>query len=81
MSVQNSADELFAFVPIPTGYKATHVQIYGNSADAITVYEQNISASTSYWKGNGFVNSELNISDVNSTSTNYLKILVAVNSR
>ena len=53
---------------------------YTNSADPITVYESSISSSTHVSKGSGTVNTELNITDVNSTSTNYLKIYVAVNS-
>ena len=80
LSVKDASDELYAFIPIPTGYKATHVKISGNSSDGITVYECQISSNSSVSKGSGNVNTELNITDVNSTSTNYLKIYVAVNS-
>ena len=80
LSVKDASDELYAFIPIPTGYKATHVKISGNSSDGITVYECQISSNSSDSKGSGSVNTELNITDVNSTSTNYLKIYVAVNS-
>ena len=38
---------MFAYVPIPSGYKATHVRVYGNtSSENFYVYEGNINSKT-----------------------------------
>ena len=73
----NAATELLAFVDIPEGKKATHVDIYDNSHNlAIEVFEMNINASGLTSKGSGNANTQLNITDVNATATNYLAIVV-----
>jgi len=78
--VKSSASELFCFISIPTNYKATHVMIYGNSTDAITVYEADISNGTYTSRGTGNTGTEIDITDVDSTNTNYLSIFIDVNS-
>ena len=72
-----STGVLFASIPIPTGIKATHVQIYGSATSAMTVYEAYINSKTVTSKGTGNIGTELNITDVTSTTTNYLFIELA----
>ena len=72
-----AAMELVAIVDIPEGKKATHVDIYDNSLNlAIEVFEMNINASGLTSKGSGNANTQLDITDVNATATNYLAIVV-----
>ena len=68
---------LFASVPIPTGFKATHVHIYGSATSALEVSEMNINSKTVTSKGTGNIGTELNITDVTSTATNYLLLELA----
>jgi len=67
----------YATIAIPTGYKATHVMVYGTNTPAIEVWEHQINSKTGVSKGTGNVDTEINITDVNSTLTNYLLIQVA----
>tara|TARA_R100000781_G_scaffold111086_1_gene77315 strand:- start:64 stop:1647 length:1584 start_codon:yes stop_codon:yes gene_type:complete len=76
MKVANSATELYAFVSIPEGMKATHVDIYDKDDLAIEVFEVQINATTMTSKGSGNCNTTLDITDVNATATNFLAILV-----
>ncbi|MBU1864462.1 MAG: hypothetical protein KKH94_12445, partial [Candidatus Omnitrophica bacterium] len=79
--VSNSNSELYAFVAIPVGYKATHVRVYGNSNDNVIVYSTSITNGT--WSaslGNAATGTEINITDVDSDGTNYLVIYIATNS-
>ena len=84
--VADSNAELFTFVSIPEGYKATHVEIYGKRAKAVEVFEVQINASTVVSKGTGTCaipggsSEEFAITNVNSTATNLLAIEVVVNS-
>lgn len=64
--------KLFASIPIPTGFKATHVHIYGSATSAITVYEADINSKTVTSKGTGNIGTEIDITDVTSDTTNYL---------
>ena len=72
----NAATELYAFVSIPEGMKATHVDIYDLNDLAIEVYEVQINANTMTSKGTGNCNTTLDITDVNSSATNFLAIEV-----
>ena len=72
-----SSNKLYATVAIPTGYTATHVMIYGSAADAVEVWEHQINSKTGVSKGTGNVDTEINITDVASSTTNYLFIQVA----
>mgnify|MGYP003142940093 CR=1 FL=1 len=67
----------YVTIPIPTGYKATHVMVYGSATGAIEVWEHQINSKTGVSKGTGNVDTEIDITDVNSSSTNYLFIQVA----
>ena len=69
---------LYATVDIPTGYKATAVMVHGDtSGDAIEVWEMQIDSKTGVSKGTGNIDTEINITDVTSSTTNYLLIQVA----
>ena len=84
--VADSNAELFTFVSIPEGYKATHVEIYGKRAKAVEVFEVQINASTVVSKGTGTcaipggISREFAITNVDATATNLLAIEVVVNS-
>jgi len=68
--------ELLAFVSIPEGMKATHVDIYAAQNLTMECLELDINASGLTSKGSGTTNTTLDITDVNSTATNYLMIMV-----
>lgn len=70
----------YVTIAIPTGYKATHVMIYGSGTGAVEVWEHQIDSKTGVSKGTGNVDTEINITDVTSSSTNYLFIQVAAGS-
>ena len=69
--------KLFASIPIPTGFKATHVHIHGSATSAITVYEADINSKTVTSKGTGNIGTEIDITDVTSDTTNYLFLELA----
>jgi len=72
-----AAMELVAIADIPEGFTATHVDIYDNSHDlTIKVYEMNINASGMALKGTGAANTTLDMTDVESTVTNFLAVRV-----
>tara|TARA_R110001592_G_scaffold185705_2_gene429822 strand:+ start:615 stop:3329 length:2715 start_codon:yes stop_codon:yes gene_type:complete len=73
-------NNIFAYVPIPTGFKATHVKIFGsNTGRAFTTYEGGINTKTITSKGIAtFIGSEANITDTNSNTSNYLVIKVDI---
>ncbi len=71
--------DLVAFVPIPNGYKATHAKIYGNDTNvSFEVFESDLDDGDITSKGTANVGSEADITDVNSTSTNFLVIIVGI---
>ena len=76
MRPPNNATELYAFVSIPEGMKATHVDIYDKNDLAIEVFEVQINATTMTSKGTGNCNTTLDITDVNASDTNMLAIEV-----
>jgi len=70
--------ELWAFTDIPEGKTATHIDVYAASNHTIGAYEIDINASgIGTAKGAGTANTQLDITDVDSTATNYLGIYVA----
>ena len=69
--------KLFAYVDIPVGFKATHVDIYGSATSAVTVYEADVNSKTVTSKGTGNIGTQINITDVNSDATNYILIELA----
>ena len=71
--------ELYAFVAIPTGYKATHVQVYASAStsSAVTAYSFNHTSGAIVSKGSGDFNSAIDITDVTSGSTTSVAIKLA----
>jgi hypothetical protein len=61
---------------IPTGYKATAFKINASANIAVELFESQIWDSTEVSKGSGNANTEINITNVNSTATNYLTIII-----
>ena len=82
MRVPNNSTELYAFVSIPEGMKATHVDIHDKSGQnlAVEVFEIQINATTMVSKGTGNANTTIDITDVNATATNLLAIEVTTTS-
>ena len=79
--VNDAASEAVAFVTIPEGMKATLVDVYGTHAKTLKVWEVDVNASfdfTSTTKGTGAMNTQLDITDVDATATNYLAIQVTL---
>jgi len=78
IQISNNATEMWAFVDIPEGKKATHIDIYGSTTNTLGVYECDVNASgIGVAKGIGAVNTQLDFTDVDSTATNYLGIYIA----
>ena len=73
----NSTNPLYAFVEIPQGFKATHVDVYGNGTSAVTVYEADVNSATVTSKGTGNIGTQINITDVTADATNYIMIELA----
>jgi len=79
MRSPNSNAELFAFVSIPEGMKATHVNIHAKSTYSTEVFEAQINATTMSSKGTGNCNTNLALSsEVESSATNFLAIMVSI---
>tara|TARA_B110000211_G_scaffold179938_1_gene203611 strand:- start:57 stop:1592 length:1536 start_codon:yes stop_codon:yes gene_type:complete len=76
MKVANADTELFAFVSIPEGMKATHVDVFDKDDRALEVFEVQINATSLTSKGSGNCNTTLDITDVNATATNFLAIKI-----
>jgi hypothetical protein len=75
----DAAMELYAFVPIPVGKKATHVSVFGNNTRPVNVFESNVNSGTHTSKGSGNVGTEIDITDFNHSATNYLSIKINTN--
>jgi len=67
----------YVTIAIPTGFDATHVMIYGFGTPAVEVWEHQITDKVGVSKGTGNVGTEIDITDVTSSATNYLFIQVA----
>jgi len=87
IKVPNALTELFAFVSIPEGMKATHVEIFDNGENlAVEVFEVQINASTVVSKGTGNCNTEFAINNsgesagIAATATNQLAIKITTTS-
>ena len=80
MRTANNATELYAFVSIPQGMTATHVDIFDKNDLAVEVFEAQINATTMVSKGSGNANTTIDIDDVASTATNFLVIEVTTTS-
>ena len=73
----HGTSKLYAFVDIPVGFKATHVDVYGSATSAVTVYEADVNSKTVTSKGTGNIGTQIDITDVNSDATNYILIELA----
>jgi len=80
MKPTNANTELYAFVSIPEGMDATHVDIYDKNDLGVVVYEVEIDDTTMTSKGTGNCNTTIDITDVTSTATNFLAIQVTTTS-
>tara|TARA_R100001369_G_scaffold78441_1_gene108089 strand:- start:152 stop:1432 length:1281 start_codon:yes stop_codon:yes gene_type:complete len=80
MKPTNASTELYAFVSIPEGMTATHVDIFDKNDKGIIVYEAQINATTLTSKGTGNCNTTIDITDVDSSATNFLAIQVTTDS-
>lgn len=85
--VSDPANEAIAFIRIPTGKKAQYVDVWGTNNKNVEVYEMDVSANTNFTTatdlagGIGVMNTRITLtSEVDSTSTNYLLILVKLTS-
>tara|TARA_R100001443_G_scaffold91084_1_gene97702 strand:+ start:1840 stop:3348 length:1509 start_codon:yes stop_codon:yes gene_type:complete len=76
MKPTNANTELYAFVSIPEGMDATHVDVYDKNNLGVIVYEVKIDDTTMTSKGTGNCNTTIDITDVTSTATNFLAIQV-----
>lgn len=73
----NASTELWAFVPIPYGKKATHIAVWGNNTKNVEAYELNVNASgIGSTLGTGTVGTEFSITNLSSDATNYLGVKV-----
>lgn len=74
----HSSLDMFAYVHIPTGFKATHTRIYGSdTGQNFTTYEGDIDSKTIAVKGSATaIGTEKAITNVTSDTTNYLVIRV-----
>ena len=74
----NGSGKMFASIPIPTGFKATHVKIHGSdTGQNFSVHEANIANKTTVEKGSSTpIEDEVGITEVESTTTNYILIIV-----
>jgi hypothetical protein len=61
---------------IPTGYRATAFMINASANIAVELFESQIDDDTQVSRGSGNANTEVNITNVNSTITNYLSIII-----
>ena len=79
VSVNQSTGKMFSFNEIPTGYKATHVEVHMDSAvtNAVTVYQFNQTTGAITSVGTGNSNSNIDITDVTSSATASLCIQVS----
>jgi hypothetical protein len=74
--VNNSASELYAFIAIPTGYKATYVQVYASASttSAVEIKQFNQTTGAISNEGSGDFNAAVNFTDISSSTTNNIVI-------
>ena len=71
--------EMYVMKAIPTGYKVTHVQVYGSTGvvNGVDVYLFRQTTGAIVSKGSGDINSSIDITDVTSTVLNNISIKVS----
>jgi len=76
----NANTELLAFVSIPEGMKITLVDVFASAARAVDVIAMDVNASvddiSSASIGTGNCNTQINVTDTDSTATNFFMIQV-----
>ena len=84
--VGHSAAELYAFVFLPEGKTATHVDVYASTNVSITLYDVNLTTGVRTTKMSGNANSTMTLDtgrtnyEVAATANNYLAIKLNVTS-
>jgi len=76
--VDDNANELYCFVSVPVGYKATDVRIDASGTIAIEAFSRDINSAAETSLGTGNTNANVDITDENSDATNYIMIRVNV---
>jgi len=75
--IYHADTELWAFVPVPYGKKATHITVWGNNTKNVEAYELDVNASgIGSTLGTGTVGTEFSITNLSSDATNYLGVKV-----
>ena len=78
MRVNHASTEMYVMKAIPTGYKATHVQVYGSTGVingvAVNMFRQTTGAIVA--KGTGDINASIDITDITSTVLNNISVKV-----
>jgi len=76
--VNHASTEMYVMKAIPTGYKATHVKVYGSTGvfNGINVYLFRQSTGVIISKGSGDINALLDITDISSSTENNISIKV-----
>ena len=71
-----ATSELYAFIVIPTGFKATHVRVYASATTSSAVDVRNFNQTTgaSVSQTTGDLGSSIDITDITSSSTNNMVI-------
>lgn len=84
LKVTSSSLKMYAFVPIPKGYKATHVRVYGTTGLTVEIYECTVNGNAATLKGSGVTSgNDISLasgSGVVSTALNYLAIKIITTS-
>lgn len=78
VQINQATGSIFAFNEIPTGYKATHVQVYtsSNVQNGVTVLHYNTTTGATSNSTTGNTNFNIDITDLTSSTTNALVIQV-----
>ena len=79
VQISDATSEMIAFVAIPEGKKATHVDVWANGNRTVNVHELEVDDTYDFTgtpAGTGACNTQIDITDVNSTATNFLAIIV-----
>ena len=76
--VNNVNTEMYVMKAIPTGYKATHVKVYGSTGvfNGVTVYLFRQTTGAIVAKGTGDINALIDITDITSTVLNNISVKV-----
>ena len=79
VATNNDSGLLIAVQEIPTGFKATHVEVHASSTvtGAVTIHEYDTTDGDITSKGSGNTNTSIDITDVSSSTSNALSITVA----